>query len=315
MLFSTERIAVLSGLCVWLMTTVVLAGCGRDATFESSPGNDVQVEAAANQPANGDQEQAADAGIDGQDVAALQRQIIFTAAIRLVVSDFATLEESLPKLVNQHKGYIADANVDRRQGSYRTGRWVIRVPTQEFGNLLDEIEELGVPENRQQTAQDVTEEYVDLEARIENERRLEGRIVQLLEDRTGKIGDVIEVERELGRVRQELERMQGRLRYLKNRVALTTITVTAREEQDYVPPQAPGLLARISRTWGNSLAALRTLAAGILIALVALTPFLLVALPFVWLGFRLYRRHQEKIAAAVPYATLVEGSGDTSKSP
>ena len=91
--------------------------------------------------------------------------------------------------------------------------------------FLQAVSRLGVPESRHQTAQDVTEEFVDLEARISNKKRLEKRIVELLSSSSGKIKDVIEVERELARVRGEIEQSEGRLRYLTDRTEFTTEVV------------------------------------------------------------------------------------------
>jgi neutral trehalase len=128
---------------------------------------------------------------------------------------------------------------------------MVRIPVEKYEEFLLGLEKLGIPEHRTQTAQDVTEEFVDLEARIANKRKLEQRILQLVEDRDGKINDVIDVERELARVREEIERMEGRMRYLSNRAALTTVTITVREEKDYVPPQAPSFTSRIGTAWSE----------------------------------------------------------------
>src|SRR5206468_2017919 len=110
----------------------------------------------------------------------------------LVVKDMAETETQIAKLLKQTNGYIAEASVDRRQGQQLTGRWRVRIPVAQFDSFLDAVSKLGVAESRNQTAQDVTEEYVDLEAQITNKKRLEERIVALLKDSNGKIKDVIE---------------------------------------------------------------------------------------------------------------------------
>jgi len=191
--------------------------------------------------------------------------------------------------------------VDRIQGENRTGRWVTRIPVEAFSSFLEELESLGLPDSRRQTAQDVTEEFVDLEARIKNKKRLEERILKLVEERAGKIQEVVEVERELGRVREEIEWMEGRLRYLRNRTSLTTVTINAREEQDYVPPQAPTFGNRIAEGWGGSLdTMLKTVQAVVLVVVVVipwLVPPLLVA---GLICHRWRRRRAARLAAAQP---------------
>ena len=79
------------------------------------------------------------------------------------------------------------------------------------------------------SVQDVGEEYVDIEARMANARRLEQRLVELLATRTGKLADVLSVEHELARVRGEIERYEGRLRYLRSRVSVSTLTLSVHE--------------------------------------------------------------------------------------
>src|SRR5690606_993665 len=171
---------------------------------------------------------------DPQAATPVARKLIYTATVHLVVKDFGATDSKIQSLTESVGGFIAEFREDRTYGDRRAGRWVVRIPTARFQEFLDQVVTFGVPETRQIDAQDVTEEYVDLEARSANKKKLEQRILDLLENQTGEIKDVIAVETELARVREEIERMEGRLRYLANRVELTTITISAREEVDYV---------------------------------------------------------------------------------
>jgi hypothetical protein len=150
------------------------------------------------------------------------------------------------------------------------------VPVATFEEFLNASGNLGVPERREQNGQDVTEEYVDLEARIRSKKQLEERILELLAANKGEIKDVIEVERELSRVRTEIEQMEGRLRYLADRTELTTVTLTVREEKEYQPPQAPGLGSQIAATWSNSTTGIWSLGKGIVLVAVATLPWLIL---------------------------------------
>lgn len=149
---------------------------------------------------------------------------------------------------------------------------MVRIPVVQYEEFFLGLEKLGIPEHRTQTAQDVTEEFFDLEARIANKQKLEQRILQLVEDRDGKIKDVIDVERELARVREEIERMEGRLRYLANRAALTTVTIIVREEKDYVPPQGPSFTSRIDTAWTNSTQNVSEFGKNVVVISVAFSP-------------------------------------------
>jgi Tfp pilus assembly major pilin PilA/uncharacterized coiled-coil protein SlyX len=215
--------------------------------------------------------------IDDEAVAGLERKIIYDAEITIVVKDVAGLEVHVSDVVRQYGGYVADASVDRRQGEQISARWRVRVPVHQFDSFVEAVSKFGVTEKRSQTAQDVTEEYVDIQARIDNKKQLEARIVKLLDNSTGQIKDVIEVERELARVRGEIEQMEGRLKYLTNRTELTTVTIVAREEHDYVPPEAPTFAARVTQAWGGSLVSLRMFGEQVAVAAVAAFPWMVVA--------------------------------------
>ncbi len=99
------------------------------------------------------------------------------------------------------------------------------------------MRKLGQVTKIAEATDDVTEEYIDVEARLANSKRLEERIVELLEERSGKLADILEIERELARVRETIERIEGQLRYLSNQTSLATITIELREQKDYVPPE------------------------------------------------------------------------------
>jgi hypothetical protein len=233
---------------------------------------------------------AANQGDAPADQPAAERKIIYTATITLVVEDFSKTESAVLELVQRFGGYVAASHVDRTQGDRRSGNWTVRVPVERFNAFLAAAADLGVPENQVTQAQDVSEEFVDLEARLKNKREIERRIVKLLEDRSGDIKDVIAVESELGRVREEIERMEGRLRYLTNRTALTTVTINAREERDYVPPQAPTFTAQIGQTWTGSVDALKSAGKAVTLTAVAITPWLPVVAAPVVVSFWLVRR-------------------------
>ena len=98
-------------------------------------------------------------------------------------------------------------------------------------------------------SQDVTEEYVDLEARIRNKREEEKRLLKHLADSTGKLEDILAVEKELSRVRGEAEQMEGRLRFLADRAELSTVTIEASEWKDFKPPVAATFRTQVGRTF------------------------------------------------------------------
>jgi hypothetical protein len=126
-------------------------------------------------------------------------------------------------------GYVTNVAVQSGEQHVREATLTLRVPATRFDEALSGLEPIGDVESVNVSAEDVGEEYVDVEARIANSRRLEERLVDLLARRTGALEDVLAVERELARVREQMERLEGRLRYLRNRINLSTLTVTVHE--------------------------------------------------------------------------------------
>ena len=284
--------------CALVLLPMLLLGCGKPSRESAR----MAETSAGLETAQLDKHEAGETS-NGKIPAApadRQRKIIYVADVSFVVDDFGATQRQVSQLVQKFGGFIAQMQIDRATGERRLGTWVVRIPVDNFESFLSALDRLGIPESRQQNAQDVTEEYVDLEARISNAKRIEARLLKLLEERTGDIKDVIAVEEKLGRVRGEIEQMEGRLRFLSNRTELTTVTIHAREDQSYQPPAARTRTARIGSGWHGSLAALQDVAASPIVALVIALPWLLVGLvstiPMVWLIRRYFGRR--RLAAA-----------------
>jgi hypothetical protein len=149
--------------------------------------------------------------------------LIRTASLQVRVEEVPKAHAQVASIARAAGGYVANSTFSAETGP-SAASIVIRVPNEGMDSAIDQIATLGKLLNKQISAQEVTEEYVDLSSRRRNLQREELRLLDLLE-RAGKIRDLLEVEQEIARVRGEIETISGRLRYLDNRVALSTITV------------------------------------------------------------------------------------------
>ena len=217
---------------------------------------------------------------------AFNRKIIYDAQIELVVEDLDPAAEQIVALVQQHQGYIAEQDLSGAPGSRRSGRWKLRVPVDQFEDFVRELLGLGELVRNQRTSQDVTEQFYDIEARIRNKRVEEETLLKILEERSGKLEDVLKVQIELSRTRGEIEQMQGRLRVLENLSGLATVTLTLREREDYTPtpPVAPDFSTRIGRAWSGSLTELQKSGENFVVFLVGAAPWLPLILGGILLG-------------------------------
>ena len=114
--------------------------------------------------------------------------------------------------------------MEQTAGGMQHATVTLRVPAERFGAFMAQAAKLGRVMSQKVEAKDVGEEWVDLEARLRTKRQEEERLLELLR-RVGAVNDLLEVEKELSRVRGEIEQAQGRLRYLGNQVALSTVHV------------------------------------------------------------------------------------------
>jgi hypothetical protein len=228
------------------------------------------------------------------------RKIIYRAKVELAVEDFTPVQAMVAEAVKKFDGYIADSSLTGSAGSIRRGTWKIRIPAARFDEFVAAAKGFGELINASTTSEDVSEEYFDVEARIRNKTKEEERLLKLLDDRTGKLADVLEVERELSRVREETERMQGRMRVLADLTTLTTVELVVTEMRNYEPPQAADLATRVRRAFTQSVDGLREFGESLLIGAVAFAPwlpvFFLAILPILWLGRRIRRRRQERLS-------------------
>lgn len=151
-------------------------------------------------------------------------KIIKTATLRFPTDDLEKTRQRIRAAVTQHNGIIQN---DRSGKGYN--EWyrdmVIRVPSQHFHSVLDSIT-TGVSyfDTNDVSQQDVSEEFVDLQARLKAKRQLEARYLELLRQ-AKNVSEVLEIERELSKIREEIEVREGRLQFLQNRVSYSTINL------------------------------------------------------------------------------------------
>jgi hypothetical protein len=160
----------------------------------------------------------------------IEKKTIFTASISLEVKEFKAAVDEVSSIASRYGGYISDSFMNNEGVGRKTGYVIVRVSERNFDAAIADLEKVGDVLNKNISGQDVTEEYIDLEARIANLTLEEQRYQDILK-KAEKVEDLLAIERELSRVRGEIESMQGRLNYLKNRVDLATITVNLAEPE------------------------------------------------------------------------------------
>jgi hypothetical protein len=181
------------------------------------------------------------------------RLIIRTGQASIEVDSLQRSMAELRRIVVGVGGFVADASVQSGRNQLRSATLQLKVPASRFDDLTEGLQPLGRLQFVNVNAEDVSEEFVDLTARAANGRRLEERLVDLLRTRTGKLQDVLTVERELARVREEIERIDGRMRFLKSSAQLSTLSVNLFEPPPLVssvPGHSP-IAEAFKTAWRN----------------------------------------------------------------
>jgi hypothetical protein len=152
------------------------------------------------------------------------------AGITLITKEFDKTRASLEEILKRHSGYMGELKVSAPADAGRTLTATLRVPAQQLDAAMAELKKLGRVEDESQGGEEVTQQYVDLQARLANGIHTEQRLTDILRSRTGKLQDVLKVELEIDRVRGEIEQMQAEKKELSKRVAFATLNANVREE-------------------------------------------------------------------------------------
>jgi Domain of unknown function (DUF4349) len=140
-------------------------------------------------------------------------------------------------------------------------------------------------------AEDVSEEYYDIQARLQNAKRLEARLLDMVQKNTGKLADLVLLEEKIGEVRENIEQMEGRIRNMDRLISLATLSLNV-QVQSSTTVASPTFASRALHAWKHSLKSLKEVSQSGLLALIAILPWILpvslavVVLMFVFKGIR-----------------------------
>jgi hypothetical protein len=237
--------------------------------------------------------------VDGK---AIERKIIYSATLKLLVDDYAKAEEAFLRLIEEwkgEKGNIESADISARSGSPRSGHWRVRLPPENLAGFRKAAARLGEADKDTLESQEVTEEFYSLIEDVKNKEE-ELKSYRRMFDQAKTIPDSVAVTKELERVRHELERMKSRQKVLDNLTSLTKVDVWIYERGAYIPVETPDFSSRSSRTFAGSLNALIQFGQTLALIAIALAPWLAVILLLAAPFAILWRRARRAALAAIP---------------
>lgn len=276
----------------------VIVSCGNDARVAGKPTappaeKDAALATASRGFAAAAPEPGQPALPDRASDSLVPSMIIRTGQAEVTVDSLEVAIRKVEELAGRVGGFVGNSSVQSGEGQRRQATLQLKVPAGRYAQALSGLAGIGKLVSSTTEAQDVGEEYVDVTARMSNARRLEERLLALLAMRTGKLQDVLAVEQELARVREEIERFDGRQRYLRANVAVSTLSVTLAEPGPVVgEPGSNVIVEALKQAWRN----LVTFVANLIASLGTLVPLFLLIL----LGFFAWRRWVRKPVAPPP---------------
>ncbi len=165
------------------------------------------------------------------------RKLIRNARVELEIVSFNNAIQKISAFANEERGYVATTDSQKQANGKLRGQVVVKVLPENLDRLLQKLRTLGELKNQTLGTEDVTKAYLDTDARLKNARVMEQRLIDMLKTKTGKVSDLLQVEKELARVREEIEKMQGELKYWDSQVQFATVTILL-AEKDMEEPAA-----------------------------------------------------------------------------
>lgn len=300
---STSRIAI--ALFLTLSSAVALPSCAGAPTGGGAAGpmtSQSALKAPAAESAPAANPASSDTAVASKQTTAEPQasrpQLIKKAELSIIVKSIDASTKSVTDIVEKRQGDILGFQNQKPPDSSirQTATMEIRVPQEKLDATLDALAKLGTVQNRGLTAEDVTTQLVDSEARLKNLRKSEEMVLKIME-RSGSVGDVLKASQELSRIRESIERIDAQLKSLRGQVAYSTISLTLEAAVSAQQNPEPSLGLRVQETWGQATHSMGEFTLGLLglgIWLLAYSPYLLLIAAAIYGINRLRKQHSEQ---------------------
>jgi Domain of unknown function (DUF4349)/Putative zinc-finger len=158
------------------------------------------------------------------------RKLIRNATVELEIVSFDQAVQKITAFASEEKGYVATTSSEKQENGKLKGEIVVKVLPENLDRFLQKIRGLGELKNQTLGTEDITKNYFDTEARLKNARVMEQRLIDLMKTKSKDVSDLLQVEKELSRVREEIEKMQGDLKFWDSQVQFATVTISLAEK-------------------------------------------------------------------------------------
>ena len=227
-----------------------------------------------------------------------KRMIIRTGSMSVEVDSYDETEAKIKDIVKNYGGYLTNSTSKLIADGKKQGSITIRVAAEKFDAMISELSKIGKVMNQNITGKDVTEEYMDAGARLKTQRELESRLLKLLAEKTARLTDVVEVEQKLANVRENIEKTEGRMRYLKDQASYSTLTVSVYEPSLLNTSSGGGFFYELGQGVKKGLSGFTSVLRGMITVIIALSPIIIIVLIIAYFTVRYFRKKKAAKAQA-----------------
>ena len=275
--------------CMGVPSTVLDQSSGSSEASNVYPGsNPARVSSDEKTSYGAPAPQASSAPAAGSGV---ETKIIKTAYITIEVKDVPGSVDTLKSLVTAKGGYLSSSSISEGYNKRLSGTVVLRVPQAEFDTTLAGVKAVGTVKSVSTQGEDVTEEYVDIQAQKTSYQNQLAQYNEIMK-KAVNVSDVIEIQQQIDRVQTELNRLEGRLKYLNSRIDLSTITVNLQEPEPLGGESGPSIVSAINEGISGFFGMIYTL----IVVLLTLLPVIILGV----VGYGIYRWRKGKQPAKSP---------------
>lgn len=220
------------------------------------------------------------------------RMIIKSGEIRIESDNYDELKTAVLKLTSDYKGFVDKTSSTITAAGKKEGGINVRIPADTFDEYVSKLSGFGKIMMQNVTSKDVTDEYIDIEARLNTQKELEKRLLDLLNNKTGKLSDVLDIETKLADVRTQIESAQGRINFLKNQAAYSTLQINIFEPSMLNTSSGGGFFYEIGQSISSGLTGFTEVTGGLVAGLIAFSPVIIFFVILFFIIRKIWRKRK-----------------------
>jgi hypothetical protein len=228
-----------------------------------------------------------------------KRMVVKNGSMNIEIDKYDDSEKKVNEIVSRLGGYVTSSNASANASGKKQGSIAVKVPADKYDALLNDVSGLGKVIFQTINSSDITEEYIDLEARVKTQKDLEQRLTGLLSSKAGSLKDVIDIEQKLSEVRQKIESFEGRMRYLKSQSDFSSLTISLYEPSLLETSTGGGFIYEIGEAFKKGLRGFTEIFTGLIVLFIALIPILIIAIILFFIIRKIIRKRKSVNATAV----------------